>query len=533
MSTTASSSGPEPPSSDRPAAGAAATATTAASVTRGGLWVALARVLPQLYTLGISVAAARYLGPDGMGRQSFIAFVEVSAASIFTGGLNVALMRYVGETLGRDRPEVVRGLVTWAWKLVILGGVPAAGVLVAIGLSGSEPQAAWYLAGLVCFLLILATVPSAALAGAQRWRLSTRPGVVTGAVSVPATIAVLAAGGGITGLFAVEAAVVGANLLWTSLLARRVLAELSDAHSEPIGELKRDVLGYTGLMAGGVVLTFVIWKRSEFVFLDHYSGDTQIAFYSIAFAAVGALGLLPGVVSSVISPAFATLYGAGHADRLRSGYGRSIRLLLLVSLPVTAGALAVGPATVQLVYGSDYAGVRTPLLIMLAVFPLVALSGGANALMVGLGRRLVPGVVGVAAAVVTLGLNWLLVRSHGATGAALANSGGQVAATVPIVVYAVTSIGGLEWGVGSILRMALASAVTWLAAHLAVVAVHGGWEVPAGVAAGLLAFAVCAPPLRVLPAEEAELVEQVAGERLRPLARRLASVLSHGYAAAR
>lgn len=532
MSTTPSHSTPEAAAGGGPPS-SAATATTAASVTRGGLWVTVALVLPQLYTLVVSIAAARYLGPQGMGRQSFISFVEISLASIFTSGLTVSLMRYVGETLGQGRPEVVRGLVVWAWRLVLTGGVPAVAVMVGIGLSGSTPQAAWYLAGVVSFMIILQTVPNAALAGTQRWRQSTTPGVVTGAVAVPATVGVLAAGGGITGLFAVEAAVAAANFVWTAMLARRALAGLSDAHTSAPRELKRDVLVYTGLMASGVVLTFVVWKRSEFIFLDHYSGDSQIAYYSIAFAAVNALSILPGVVSNVISPAFATLHGAGQRERVRSGYARSIRLLLLVSLPVTAGALAVGPQTVELVYGHDYAGVRTPLLIMLAVFPLVALSGGASALMVGLGRRLVPGVVGGAAALVTLGLNWLLVPPHGATGAALANSGGQVAATVPIVIYAVTTIGGLKWKPLSIVRMALAAVVTWAAAHLTIVAVHGGIEVPAAIAAGLLAFAACAPVLRVLPLEEVALVEEVAGGRLAGPARRVATALSEGVLAAR
>ena len=38
----------------------------------------LANALPQLYALVLSVVAARYLGPSGMGRQSFIAFIEAT-----------------------------------------------------------------------------------------------------------------------------------------------------------------------------------------------------------------------------------------------------------------------------------------------------------------------------------------------------------------------------------------------------------------------------------------------------------------------
>ena len=52
----------------------AAEATTGQTVLTGGLWHGLGLLLPQLYTVVISVAAARILGPDDLGRQSFIAF---------------------------------------------------------------------------------------------------------------------------------------------------------------------------------------------------------------------------------------------------------------------------------------------------------------------------------------------------------------------------------------------------------------------------------------------------------------------------
>src|SRR4051794_41967374 len=76
------------------AAAAAATATTGTSVLRGSLWNTASRLIPQAYSLGISVAAARFLGPDGMGRQSFIAFIELSSAQLFTGGLSPPLVRH-------------------------------------------------------------------------------------------------------------------------------------------------------------------------------------------------------------------------------------------------------------------------------------------------------------------------------------------------------------------------------------------------------------------------------------------------------
>ena len=190
--------------------------TTGRSVLGGGMWYLLARAAPQLYTVAVSVAAARFLGAEGLGRQSFISFVAISTAMVVGGGFTIAVARYVGETMGRARPGRVRGLIGWAWKvqgsLALVGGAILAGA----ALAGADPQAAWLLAAVATIVAMLHNVPSAALIGLQRWRAASVVGLVTGAISVAATIAVLAAGGGITGMFAVEAAVAAGNLVWTA-----------------------------------------------------------------------------------------------------------------------------------------------------------------------------------------------------------------------------------------------------------------------------------------------------------------------------
>ena len=78
---------------DHTGAQTAAAATTGARVVRGGLWKMLANALPQLYALVLSVVAARYLGPSGMGRQSFIAFIEATTITLLSGSFSLALMR--------------------------------------------------------------------------------------------------------------------------------------------------------------------------------------------------------------------------------------------------------------------------------------------------------------------------------------------------------------------------------------------------------------------------------------------------------
>jgi O-antigen/teichoic acid export membrane protein len=69
----------------------------------GGVWHTLSSLAPQRYVLVLSVVAARFLGTEGMGRQSFISFAATALTLVVTGGIPVALTRYTGERLGLDR----------------------------------------------------------------------------------------------------------------------------------------------------------------------------------------------------------------------------------------------------------------------------------------------------------------------------------------------------------------------------------------------------------------------------------------------
>jgi O-antigen/teichoic acid export membrane protein len=516
---TSTAAGPEQP-------GLAAARTTGANVVRGGIWNLVARVLPQAYVLIISVAAARFLGPDGMGRQSFIAFVALSTTMFFTGGLAVAVMRFIGEELGRDRPGAAIALVRWAWRVAFVGAVVGAGVLLTVAVAGAEPQSAWALAGVGAAFGVLHTVPSALLIGVQRWRDATIAGLTTSTVVVPATIVVLAAGGGITGMFAVGAAAGFANLVITTLLARRAMRSLG-APVQRIPSVERATARYAAWSSLGVLLTFVIFRRSEFFFLDHYSTDAEIALYSIPFAAIYALTLVFDATSGVVIPAFATLKGAGATDRIQSGYERSLRLVTMASLPIAAGVLALGPETLRLVYGNEYTGTAPVLRLMAISLPFVPLMQMSNGVLAGLGLVRPSLVAGAVAAAVNVALAFVLIPAYDATGAALANTGAQITIALGIFGYTWKLAGAAPIDLPAIARPAIASALAGAIAWLILSALEGLPGVALGTVAGVAVFALAGRLLGALRDDDAQWLWEVSGERalgrlVRPACRVLA-----------
>lgn len=492
--------------------------TTGESLLHASAWNAASLILPQLYLVATSIIVARFLTPSEMGRQSYIAFIELSLLLLVTGGVPSAVQRFGGRALGRGESGSVPYLVRWAGRLALVGAFFAGGVMVTAGLLGSEPRAAWIVAGGFCFVGVLQTVPAAALAVLQRWRGISIAGIAFGALSTVGVAVVLAAGGGITGFFAVEFAVASVILLATAWLGRLALRELG---VQPVRspELRHQAARWALVATFTSILTFVVWRRSEFLFLNAYSSDAQIAVYSIAFASIVAVTKLPEAVGTVISPAFATLSGAGQMDRISSGYARAIRLLLLVSFPLTALVMAIGPTTISLVYGSSYKEAGKLLVIMAPTLPLLSLVSVSRGLVFGVGHQRTLVMVGVFAAVVNVGLDILLIRLFDATGAAVANASAQSAAAVVYVLMARRWAGRLDWAVGALVRNALAAAAAGLAAWGAVEAIQGVAGVFAGLAVFVVVYCVLAVILRVMPGQDGPWLDSVAGSRLRGRAR--------------
>jgi O-antigen/teichoic acid export membrane protein len=504
-----------------PVAGAAET-TTGASVARGGAWNAVGVLAPQANALIVSIVAAHALGADLFGRQSFIAFVELTVVFVLTDSLYTALVRSIGTALGSGRDAAIRPLVRWAWTVEVLAAVAGGGVLVVTALAGASHGAAWVLAGAACAFGILNAVPGAFLVGMQRWRASSTMWLVLSVAATLATIVVLEAGGGITGMFLVEAVSSAAHLVWASVLLRGLLPHGSGSHTgfaDP-GGLRRDVARYAASLLPQAVLIIVVSRRSEFFFLNASAGDREIGLYSVAFAFVTALSRIPTSMAFALVPAIATLQSGG-LERIRRGLDRGLRLLLLVTLPLSAFAVSLGPRFLQLVYPAGFHGAEAVLVILLISLPASPFAGLGSSLVSGLGRARPALTANALAAAVDISLAALLCAPYGAIGAAIANASGQVTFSLVLAIVWARTTGGVlsasQWLAVArcVLASAGAGAVAWAVAHG--VSATGDWPgnwhwqdaaaLAVATIAGLVTLGLLAWGLRIVPVEDTDWLE--------------------------
>ena len=487
----------------------------------GALWVAASVLVPNLFVVVLSVAIDDELGAGGLGRQSLIAFVSGSATILAgAGGFN-AVVRGVAGALGHGDRAAARAAARWGFRLHAVTGV-AAGAVVALPASWvTQSQGAWLLAAAATVLATLQTARMAVLVGAQKWRNASVVGLATGAIAVPASIGLLRAGGGIEGLFAIEVLLVAVNLVWVSALARRALAGPGQ------GDTQRQFGGapqlrFAALSSLGIAVTVVVWRRSEIVMLSWLSSDEEAARYSVAFAFSAILLTLLDRFSAAFMAPFSSLVASGEHARLRLARERALRLLVALTLPLAGLAAALGPYTLRLLYGEGYARSGPVLLLMLATMVVLPLWAVGTAVLAAHGDAGSPLVAGLVAVVVDVGFSILLIRAHGAIGAAAASVAAQLTAIFVLQMMVRRRAGPASWDLGTMVRAGLVAGVAGTTSWWVAVVVGGALGLVAGAVTAVVILVTMMAVARPLTRADATWVAQNLDG---PLGRRAAALL--------
>jgi O-antigen/teichoic acid export membrane protein len=153
-------------------------------------------------------------------------------------------------------------------------------------------------------------------------------------------------------------------------VAWRLLPEL--AHPRLDRAAVRPMLRY-GSSAALIMLVGIALMNAEKFLIAGLSSAGALAYYAVAFTLARLLVVVPGAFGQVLLPAFAQLQVATDRQPLQLLYVRSLRLLLLINLPLAA-VLAFSARPVVAVWaGSEY-GARSA--VPLAVLALGCLIDG-------------------------------------------------------------------------------------------------------------------------------------------------------------
>ena len=429
----------------------------------GGAWNAASAVMPMASTLLLSVVIERSLGADALGQQSLIAFVSSLFVSLLVMSVVAASIQALSAARGRDDDAEVAWLSRVSTAVHLAAGVVSCLVLVVFGLGRGELEDVWYVAGVTVLLDSIGWSMSSRIVARDGWSRVGARRLVSQAAAPLLGIVALFAGLGITGVFAAQAvASLGLVLLLRPVQARAPLAPSRGATHPPVRVLTR----VWAMFVLSSVLTQVVERRLEVVFLDAYSVAREIAMYSIAFNLVSIAYYVCTAGIGAATASVAALSAAGAHERVADALARSSRLVVVLTIGMAAAIASVGPFLVETVYGD--AGEAAALVPWLCLSLLLAPLGHLMQVYWSGIARLKPVLLsGAAGAVVDVVLAVALIPDHGAAGAVAANVAGQCTAAALIVVHTARRVPGLRVPVALVIRSVLVAAPSGALAVLA------------------------------------------------------------------
>jgi len=322
----------------------------------------LAPILLQLVNKAIETAFAalmlRILAPDAAGKYYFAITIWVWLDIFTTFGLNILLQREVA----KDRALGNRYLANTTILRLILIAVAVPLLAVFIGARQlTRPLAGDTITAIV--LLAVGLLPGSLANGLtavfnafEKMEYPAAVTTVTTLLKVVLGTLVLLLGLGFVGLAGLSIAVnvVTAAILLYLLIRTRLLPRGVPALCafELDSSLQRRMVGLSWPLMLNNLISFSFFKIDVFL-LEHMRGTAVVGLYSVAYRFLDALNILPASFTIAVFPIMSR-YADSAKDSLMRAYLLSVRLLVIIALPVAIVTTVLAEPLVYLLGGSQY-----------------------------------------------------------------------------------------------------------------------------------------------------------------------------------
>lgn len=453
-----------------------ATAPTGrASIASNATALTLATIASRVCSLGLAIALGRELGVSEYGRYGFAA----ALGTIIVPIADLGITSYVGR-------EVARARLTGDTRAVHLGHVKSLLSLAALGLTAAAVLPSNHSAGAAAVIVI---VVAAMLAdGISSYVYSYFQGREQMGFQARATVAAALARsiGGIAMLLIFGTLL--PVLLWILLVSAGQLAvaawRFEHAVDRSSASARDAPVKWSSVIAMGLVTLFaLVYLRADSVILGVVKNHRAVGLYTAAYTIVGAVQIIPYQIAQAVTPVFARTH-AGDRVRFEQAWQDSVRIVLLLSLPMALVTTILAAGLLRIPYGANYTPASAALAVLVWAAPLSAVNSIAASALYGAGRERWPAVFSGIAVVVNLGLNVWAIPHYGIVGAA------AVTVATEIAVLAGQTWFVLDERIARLPRLPYARLALALLVLAAVAASVGRVSVIAGALSAVLAYAV-------------------------------------------
>jgi O-antigen/teichoic acid export membrane protein len=216
-------------------------------------------------------------------------------------------------------------------------------------------------------------------------------------------------------------------------------------------------LARTGIPLGIAGLLTLAYVRIDGVLVYELAGASQAGQYSAVYRVLDRAQLIPESMATTLLPIFAACYGH-NLRRLRRLFDAAVTHLSALTLPALAFTVVAAGPIVTALFGPTYAPAAAALPILMGTFVLISMGLLLESMIIAIGQAGRLARYALAALVVNVCLNLLIVPSYGFVGAAWVTVATQLVLVLLSFRCVLAKLGVLP-PIGPTLRAGLASAV--------------------------------------------------------------------------
>jgi O-antigen/teichoic acid export membrane protein len=402
------------------------------------------QLLNRLIDFAFAMVMYRILAPTLVGRYdfavAFIGYFDILARF----GLGTLLTREVAKERSQaNRYLNVVSILRIALWLVSLPLMTLA-ILVYLLLSGGLTTdivlaIAFFAVGLV--FSNFADGFSAVFYAYEKMEYPAAIATVTALTRVSLGVLVLLAGWGIVGLAGVS---VAANVVSATVLGALMVRHCFKPRFEWDAQTGKWMLNTSFPLMINLFLATAFF-RIDVLLLKPFKGDAAVGYYGAAYRYLNGLNIIPSFFTLAVFPMMSR-YAASGRDSLVRAYVLSLRLLLLVAMPIAAGTPFIARELILLLAGSKFLPDSTIALQLIIWFlPLSFVNSVTQYVLIAIDQQRFltkAFLIGVAFNIVA---NMFAIPLFSYRGAAVVTVFSEVALLIPFYYSVRTHLGPLPW----------------------------------------------------------------------------------------
>ncbi len=498
--------------------------TNTKTIARNTGWYGLEQVISFSVTLFTSIAIARTLGPSENGYIIYVSYIASVVSGLGSFGIPATTRKYMAEFIGMGD----RGTARYIYRQTILLQIALA-TLAAIGLliwviecvhpeyaTHPEYKAASVFLVLSIWPSMVNSISSQANTASEDMAKNMPASVISVLTYCVAIAVTVVLKGGVVGVGASLLLMRSVDFLVRIIPTMRRIKAWESTHAHPSG-LRRRMLVFASQCVATMVVSMIVWSRSEIILLKRFCVDIrQVAYYSVAFTMAEQLLLCATIFGAAAGATIFAQYGRDKS-RLPDITASTFRYIVLMSVPLHFIFAALSVSALLTLYGKAYSGAAA--VVMLA--PLLCLSKAFMApaynLLQSMERQSYIAIATILAGIIDISVAWYLIPAHGAVGACIGNGAAQATAVgimwvVSIYLFKVK----LPWAL--VAKVVLSSLMAALTAHFIAVLLPPVLGILCGGSASLIVLFGLFYLLRVLEPQDHDRLKILVGALPRPLA---------------